>query len=126
MLWNHAMKIIDCEKEKEMISLSLTMEEIQSHHEQSICHICKKEFRTNNNKCYKVRDPCHYTGKYKGAAYNICNLRSKTPEEIPVVFHNSCKFDYHFIIKDLAEELKRQFKCLGENTENYITFSVSV
>lgn len=52
MLWNHAMKIIDCEKEKEMISLSLTMEEIQSHNEQSICHICRKEFRTNNKKCY--------------------------------------------------------------------------
>ena len=26
-------------------------------------------------KQQKVRDHCHYTGKYRGAAHNICNLR---------------------------------------------------
>ena len=31
---------------------------------------------------------------------------------------------YHFIIKELAEQFKGQFKCLRENTEKYITFSV--
>ena len=36
----------------------------------------------------KVRDHCHYTGKYRGAAHSICNLRYKIPREIPVVFHN--------------------------------------
>ena len=41
--------------------------------------------------------------KYRGAAQNICNLRYKTPKEIPVVFHNGYKYDYHFIIKELAE-----------------------
>ena len=30
------------------------------------------------------------------------------------------------IIKVLAEEFERQFICLGENTEKYTTFSVSV
>ena len=39
-------------------------------------------------KHYKVRDHCHYTGKYRDAAHNICNLRYKVPREIPVVFHN--------------------------------------
>ena len=28
--------------------------------------------------------------------------------------------------KKLAEELKRQFTCLGENTEKYISFSVQI
>ena len=28
-------------------------------------------------KNYKVGDHCHYTGKYRGAAHNICNLRYK-------------------------------------------------
>ena len=37
---------------------------------------------------YKVRDHCHYTGKFRGPAHNICNLRYKTPKEIPIVFHN--------------------------------------
>ena len=33
---------------------------------------------------------------------------------------------FHFIIKELAEEFKGQFECLGENTEKYITFSVAI
>ena len=32
--------------------------------------------------------------------------------------------DYHFIIKELAEEFEGQFECLEENTEKYITFLV--
>ena len=74
----------------------------------------------------KVRDHCHYTGKFRGAAYSICNLRYKTPREIPVLFHNGSTYDYHFIIKQLAEEFKSEFKCLGENTEKYITFPVPI
>ena len=48
------------------------------------------------------------------------------PKEIPVVFHNGSTYDYHFIIKELAEECEGQFECLGENTEKYITFSVPI
>ena len=73
-------------KKKEMIPL--TIEENQSYHEQNICYICKKEFNTNDKKSYKVRDYCHYTGKHRGAAHNVCYLRYKTPRKIFVVFHN--------------------------------------
>ena len=52
------------------------------------------------------------------------NIKYKIPKEIPVVFHNGSTYDYHFIIKELAEEFYRQFQCLGENTEKYITFSL--
>ena len=75
-------------------------------------------------KQQKVRDHCHYTGKYRDAAHNICNLRYKVPKEIPVVFHNGSTYDYHFIIKELVKEFEGNFECLGENTEKYITFSV--
>ena len=72
-----------------------------------ICHICEKEFCTDEDKkefkkMQKVRDHCHYTGKYRGAAHSICNLRYKTSKKIPVVFHNGATCDYHFIIKKLA------------------------
>ena len=80
----------------------------------------------DDNKYQKVRDHCHYTGKFRGAAHSICNLRYKTPKEIPVVFHNGSTYDYHFIIKQLAKEFDGQFECLGENTEKYITFSVPI
>ena len=53
-------------------------------------------------------------------------LNYKVPREILVVFHNGSTDDYHFIIKQLAEECKGQFRCLGKNTEKYITFSVPV
>ena len=71
-------------------------------------------------KYRRVRDHCHY------AAHNICNLRYKTLKEIPVVFYNGSVYDYHFIIKELANESDRQFKYFVENTEKYITLSVPI
>ena len=42
------------------------------------------------------------------------------------MFDNSSNYDYHFIIKELANEFEGQFECLGENTENYKNFSVPI
>ena len=75
---------------------------------------------------HKVRDHCHYTGKYRGAAHSICNLKYSVPKKTPIAFHNGSNYDYHFIIKVLIEEFKKQFTCLGENTENYMTFTVLI
>ena len=47
-------------------------------------------------------------------------FRYNVPKNIPIVFHNGSKYDYHFVIKKLAEEFKNDFECLGENTERYI------
>ena len=101
--------------------IPLTTKEGIDYNKQKIRYICKKEFDKKN---YKVRDHFHYTGKYRGAAHNICNLRYKIPKEVPVVFHNGSKYDYHFIIKELVKEFEGNFECLGENIEKYITFSV--
>ena len=82
--------------------------------------ICKKEFCYNKNeekkiKLYqKVRDHCHYTGKFRGAVHSICNLSYKVRKEIPVVIHNGSTYDYHFIIKQSAEEFKGEFECLRQ------------
>ena len=115
-LREHATKIISYEK-KEMIPL--TNKEKIDHRIHRRWYICKKKFNTddNNKKYHKVRDHCHYTGKYRGAGHDICNLR---------VFHNGSTYDYHFIIKELAEEFEGGFECLGENTEKYKTFSVPI
>ena len=122
-LREYSTKIINYEKKKMM---PLTIEEKIYHNEQEICYICKKEFDKSDKKHYKVRDHCHYTGKYRGAAHNICNLRYEIPKEIPVVFHNGSTYDYHFIIKELVKEFDCKFECLGENTEKCITFSVPI
>ena len=117
-LKHHATKIIDFKKK---IMTPLTKEEEDNYNKENIFYICKKEF--NNDK---VRDHCHFTGKYRGAAHNTCNLRYKIPMNIPVIFHNGSTYDYHFIIKELACEFEGNFECLGENTEKYITFSVPI
>ena len=126
----HATKIINYEKKK---IIPLTPEEKINYNDQKVCYICKKEFNTidtaepsslERKKNYKVRDHYHYTGKYRSAAHNVCNLRYKVPKEIFVVFHNGSTYDYHFIIKELAKEFDGNFNCLGENTEKYIPFSV--
>ena len=122
-LREHVSKIINYEKKK---MVPLTTEKKIYHNKQKICYICKKEFNNNEKKNYKVRDHCHYTGKYKGATHNICNLRYKVPKEIPIVFHNGSIYDYHFIIKELVKEFEGNFECLGENIEKYITFSVPI
>ena len=124
-LREHATKIINYEM-KEMIPL--TKKEEKKYSKQKFCHICKKEFSSDdsNKKYHDVKDHCHYTGKYRGAAHDICNLRYKIPKEIPVAFHNGSTYDYYFIIKELAEEFEREFECLGEKTEKYITFSVPI
>ena len=120
-LREHAMKIINYEKKKMIL---LTTEEKIHYNIQKICYICKKEFNNNDKKNYKVQDHCHYTGRYRGAAHNICNLRYKVPKEIHIVFHNGSTYDYHFIIKELVKEFEGNFECLGENTQKCITFSV--
>ena len=94
-----ATKIINYEK-KEMIPL--TKKEENKHNKQEV------------------------TGKYRGVAHDICNSRYKIPKEISVVFHNGSIYDYHFIIKELAEQFEGEFECLGENKEKYITFSVPI
>ena len=119
----HATKIINYE-EKDMIPL--TKKEEENYNNQKVCYICKKEFDKSDKKHHKVRDHCHYTGKYRGAAHNICNLRYKIPKKIPIVFHNGSTYDYHFIIKELVKEFEGNFECLGENTEKYIKFSVPI
>ena len=111
-LRTQATKIINYEKKK---MIPLTIKEKIRYNEQEICYICKKEFDKNDKKNYKVRDHCHYTGKYRGAAHNICNLRYKVPKEVPVVFHNGSTYDYDFIIKELVKEFDGNFECLGEN-----------
>ena len=107
--------------------IKLAQEEQYKHDTRTFCFLCKKTFFEDvKNNYIKVRDHCHYTGKYRGAAHKICNLMYNTPRKMPVVFHNGSSYDYHFIIKGLAEEYDGDFECLGENKEKYITFSVPI
>ena len=126
-LKERAMKIINYE-EKEMIPL--TYEENKSYKEQEACHICEEKFcmdkdDENYKNKRKVKDHCHYTGKFRGAAHSKCNLNHKVPKDISIIIHNA-SYDTHFMINQLAEEFKGELNCIGENMEKYITFSVPI
>ena len=76
-LKEHVSRIINYETKP---MTALTEEEKESYKNQQLCHICDKEFCTDNNKeMRKVRDHCHYTGKYRGAADSKGNLNYKIP-----------------------------------------------
>ena len=55
-----------------------------------------------------------------------CNSKYRISKEFSIVFDNGSNYDYHFIIKELAEELKGQFNYLKENTEKYVSFSLLI
>ena len=93
-------------KKKEIISL--THEENNFYNEQEICYICKENFCVDKyDKDYinrkKIKDHCHYTVKFRGAAYTKRNLSYKVQKEIPIIIHNAT-YDTHFIINQLAIE----------------------
>ena len=91
--------------------IPLTNKVIKSYEKQKVCYICGKKFGDDKNEkseydlYHKVRDHCHFIGKFRGAAHNICNLRYKVLKNISVVFNNGSTYDYHFVVKKLAEEV---------------------
>ena len=53
-------------------------------------------------------------------------ILKSVPKKVSIAFHNGPNYDYHFIIKELVEESKKQFTCLEGNTEKCITFTVPI
>ena len=103
-LKEHKNNIFDFEKKK---MLPLTVGESKLNQDGKECYFCGKRILTKLSKKInykKVRDHCHYTGKYRGSAHSICNLKFNVPNEVPVVFHNGSNYDYHFIIKELISK----------------------
>ena len=125
-LREHAKKIIDLKKKKMKL---LTKVRQESYENAKIRYMCKRKVESKyvKDKKYRaVRDHCHYTREYRGVAHSICNLKNSVPKKIHIAFYNEYNYVYHFIIKELIEEFEKQFTCLRENTEKYITFTVPI
>ena len=82
--------------------LILSKEEEKEFQSAKLCHICENKFSTEKKS--KVRDHCHFTGKYRGAARNKCNLSCRKPMILPVVIHNLQGYDAHLLIKKLVRK----------------------
>ena len=86
----------------------------------TLCHICNEELGKD-----RVRDHCHLSGKFRGAAHEVCNQTYKIPKFFPVVFHNLSGYASHLFIKTL-ENSKWDISCIPSNEENYISFTKQV
>ena len=105
----------------EVPMIPLTKEQLKEFKRATEYHICSKSFGDKG----KVRDHCHYTGEYRGAAHYGCNLRYKIPNYIPVVFRNLAGYDAHLFIRELAKYTK-DMGVIAKNIEDYISFSIKV
>ena len=103
-------------EEKEMI---FTEEDRKQFNKASDCWICGEELGND-----RVRDHCHFTGRYRGPAHNNCNLKYRKPKSVSVFFHNLSGYDSHLFIKKLGSpDKKENIDCIPNNEEKYISFS---
>ena len=83
-----------------------------------ICWICQKEFGEREKK---VRDHCHFTEKYRGAAHVKCNLQFKKTK----IYPGHLSYDVHLFVKNLGRT-EGNIKCIPNNEEKYISFSKDI
>ena len=98
----------------------MTMHDKLIYDNSTLCHICNEELRED-----KVRDYCHLSGKFRGAAHEVCNIKYKVPKFFSVVFHNLSGYDSHLFIKTFGNS-EGDISCIPNNEENYISFAKQV
>ena len=105
---------------KEMI---FTEEDIKHFNKASDCWICGEKLEND-----RVRDHCHFTGRYRGPAHNKCNLKYRKPKNISVFFHNLSGYDSHLFIKKIgcSTNKNENIKCIATNEEKYISFTKTI
>ena len=95
----------------------LTEEEIDKFEKATKCHRCDKPLGK-----YRVRDHCHLTGKFRGAAHNGCNINYKIPKFFPVIFHNLSGYASPLFNTNLGTT-GGNILCIPNNEEKYISFT---
>lgn len=112
------------EKLHKNIPMKLTEKEEADFQKAIRCHICDGVFSMDKNFdwCDRVRDHCHLSGEYRGAAHPKCNFKFQVSKSVPVVFHN-LDYDSHFLIEKLANLIEGRLTIIPKNSEHYISFT---
>lgn len=103
-----------------IIRRNMSATECQSSRGASDCQICGRALQT-----HKVRDHCHISGKYRGAAYSDCKLKHRMlPKKL--VFHNLRCNDGHLIMQaifscEATQNEESEFSCMPKNMAKYMT-----
>ena len=101
-------------------SMILTKYDKLAYDNSTLCHICNEKHGED-----RVHYHCHLSGKFRGAAHEVCNLKYKVPKFFSVVFHNLSGYDSHLFIKTLGNSEGDIFY-MPNNEENYISFTKQV
>ena len=96
----------------------MTEEEENLFQKSNSCWICKKLI---DNDEEKVRDHCHVTGKFRGAAHWNCNINFQLTKKVPVIFHNLRGYDSHLIFNEL-DKFDVKFQVIPNKLEKYMAF----
>ena len=96
--------------------MRMTREDWLAFRTAETCHVCDKPLEGDS-----VRDHCHITGEYRGAAHNACNLKLRLNPSIPVVFQNLRGYDSHLLMQAISK-VEGRVSCIPNNTEKYISF----
>src|SRR6266853_2334587 len=111
---------------KDYKELDPTDEEKKQFEAEKYCRYCERRFdlyKPDDTIEPKVRDHCHISGKYRGAAHESCNINAKQCNFIPVVFHGLSNYDGKMIVKEFFN-FKVDIKPLPKSYEDYISFQV--
>ena len=106
---------------KNPVEIKMTAEDEHNYNSSIICWLCNQVITPQKGK---VRDHCHLTGKYRGAACSSCNLNVKQKQSsfIPVIFHNFSGYDCHLFFNELFKQKdRRKFDCIPKTDEEYIS-----
>ena len=109
---------------KNEVSMKITRAELNEWKRTNVCHICEEDICDDVTP--KVKDHCHLTGEYRGAAHQECNLKYKEPSFIPVIFHNLSGYDAHLFIKQLGAVSSGEINCIANTEEKYISFTKKI
>ena len=90
-------------------------EELQSS---NTCWVCEKLIDDDDEK---VRDHCHVTGKFRGAAHWSCNINLQLTKKVPVIFHNLRGYDCHLIFDEL-KNFDVKIDVIPNGLEKYMPF----
>ena len=80
------------------------------------CWICEKLIENDEEK---VRDHCHVTGKFRGAAHWSCNINLQLTKNVPVIFHKLRGYDSQLIFCEL-DEFDEKISVMPNGLEKYM------
>ena len=105
--------------------LDMQKEDWTKFYSAKFCLICSTILGTD-----RVRDHCHVSGKFRGAAHSKCNIALRLNRDVSVGIHNLRRYDGHIIMNQLGTLCEAhpqlEINAIAKNMEDYLSFSLKL